>query len=129
MQQPDASAVVNLLSFTLLTVGKICDKPLSLSDDNKFPPIKVFLGSGGIKYGDVRSTRAGWCASGSTPYLLIDLQKEYHLTHVMVIADKEQTKWSNSYSMKYSRTKTLINSSRSLQVSVIVIDYCKIRLL
>ncbi|CAB4010349.1 neuronal cell adhesion molecule isoform X1 [Paramuricea clavata] len=121
----ETSCCINLVpststSNTKMTWAKckICDKPLSLSDDNKFSRNKVFSGSGGSKYyGNVRSNRVGWCASGSTSYLLLDLQKEYHLTHVMVIADRKQTKWSNSYSMKHSRAETLIDSSRSIQIT------------
>ncbi|CAB4005117.1 ---NA---, partial [Paramuricea clavata] len=120
----ETSCCINLVRSTSTSNSKltwakckICDKPLSLSDVDTFSPNKVFSGSGGSKYyGNVRSNRAGWCASGSTPYLLLDLQKEYHLTHVMVIADKEQTKWSNSYSMKYSRAETLIGS-RLMQIT------------
>ena len=83
----------------IITVGKICDKPL-LQDARTFPD-HVFYGSGGPNYQNARLTKAGWCASGSRPYLLINLKKEYHLTQVVVITDKTQR--SSRYSLTYGR--------------------------
>jgi hypothetical protein len=48
----------------------------------------------------------------SDPYLLLDLQKEYHITRVVVMGDKDQTEWSKSYSMKYSRDTSYKNSEQ-----------------
>ena len=48
----------------------------------------------------------------SDPYLLLDLQKEYHITRVVVMGDKDQTEWSESYSMKYSRDTSYKNSEQ-----------------
>ena len=97
--------------FFTFTVGKICDKPL-LHNANAFPD-SVFSGSGDSShnYKDARITGNGWCPSGSgSVYLLLDLQKEYHITRVVVMADKEQTNWSSSYSLKYSRDTSFKNS-------------------
>ena len=47
---------------------------------------------------------------------MIDLQKEYHITRVVVMGNKDQTQWSESYSMKYSHNKTLVNTSSEIQV-------------
>ena len=67
----------------------------------------------GYKNAGIKSN--GWCTSGPDSYLLLDLQKEYHITQVVVMGDKEQTEWSNSYSFKYSRDK--INYEDRGQVS------------
>ncbi len=112
-----------LIYFSIFTVGKICDKigPL-LHNPGPFPD-SVFFGSGDSnnKYKEARINRKGWCPTGSgTIYLLLDLQKEYHITRVVVMADREQTKWSGSYSMTYSHDKSYKNSE---QVFMIVIKY------
>ena len=67
----------------------------------------MFSGSGDStnKYENARISKDGWCSSG-TGYLLLDLKKEYHITKVVVMADKEQTKWSGSYILKYSNDTT-----------------------
>ena len=50
---------------------------------------------------------SGWCGSRSShSYLTLDLRKEYHITKVVIMGDKEQSKWSESYSLQYSRDKT-----------------------
>ena len=95
----------------------MCDKPL-LRDTSIFPQISaVYSGRGdpmnGYANAGIKSN--GWCASRPDSYLLLDLQKEYHITQVVVMGDKEQTKWSNSYSFKYSRDK--INYEDRGQVS------------
>ena len=85
-----------------------------------FLPTKVFSGSVGFKYYQTafsRFTRDGWCARHGS-YLLLDLQKEYHITEIVVMGSKDQTRWSESYSMKYSHAETLVNSSSPIQVSV-----------
>ena len=90
-------------------VGEVCDKPL-LKDGRIFPK-RVFSGRGGYKYYYLaRFDYDGWCASSSRAYLLLDLQKEYHITQVVVMGNKEQTKWSESYVMFYSHDKTYQNS-------------------
>ena len=106
-------------TFSIFTVGKLCDNPL-LRDARTFPE-SLFSGSGDSskRYKRARITGSGWCPSGSgTTYLLLDLQKEYHTTQVAVMADREQTKWSESYSMTYSHDKSYKNS---IQVFLIVI--------
>ena len=101
----------DLIFSILITTGKICNNPL-LQDATTFPA-SVFSGSGDSsdKYKDARITGSGWCPSGSgSAYLLLDLQKEYHITGVVVMADEEQTKWSGSYSLKYSHDTSYKNS-------------------
>jgi hypothetical protein len=102
---------------SIFTVGKICNKPL-LQNARTFPD-SVFSGSGGPNYQKARLTKAGWCASGSRPYLLINLQKEYHLTQVVVITHKTQR--SSTYSLTYSRTEPWDNRDSPIQVFVTVI--------
>ena len=85
----------------------MCDKPL-LRDTSIFPQTSaVYSGRGDWKngYANAGIKSNGWCASGPDSYLLLDLIKEYHITQVVVMGDKEQTKWSHSYSFKYSRDK------------------------
>jgi hypothetical protein len=107
------------LPFALIfTAGKICDKPL-LNDTRIFPD-QIFSGSGGSNYQNARFTASGWCVSSSGSYLLVDLQKEYHLTQIVIMADKEQTNWSTSYSMKYSHDQRLLDSSSATQVFLTV---------
>ena len=100
-----------LSSFYIFTTGKVCDNPLLYNEDG-FPD-SVFTGSGDSsnKYKDARITKGGWCPSNySTAHLLLDLQKEHHIKQVVVMADKEQTQWSGSYSLEYSRDPFLYNS-------------------
>ena len=100
---------------SIFTVGKICEKPL-LQNTRIFPD-DVFSGSGGPNYQNARLTKTGWCASGFRPYLSINLQKEYHLTQVVVITDKTQQ--SSRYSLTYDRTGTWINSDSPIQVFIL----------
>jgi hypothetical protein len=102
-------------SFSIFTVGKVCDKPI-LKDVTTFPD---FSGSGSSNYRNARFSASGWCASGSTPYLLIDLKKEYHITRVVVMGNKDQTKWSGSYLMKYGHDKTYKESQKVFMTIVI----------
>ena len=83
----------------------MCNNPL-LYNTTTFPD-SVFSGSGDSsnKYSNARISKDGWCSSG-TGYLLLNLKKEYHITQVVVMADKEQTKWSGSYILKYSNDTT-----------------------
>ena len=97
--------------------GKVCDKPMLSS--------AIFSGSGSTNYNTASITSSGWCASGSAPYLLIDLRKEYHITRVVVMGNKDQTKWSESYLLRYSHDRTLVHHSTSIKVSSDLID-CKI---
>jgi hypothetical protein len=99
----------------IFNVGQICKKPL-LQDTSIFPDY-VFTGRGGRNYQNARLTKAGWCASGSRPYLSINLQKEYHLTQVVVITDKTQR--SSTYSLTYGRTGSWINSDIPIQVLIL----------
>ena len=85
----------------LLYLGKICDQPTI--------PIIPADHEASLK-------SSGWCASGSVPFLLIDLGKEYHITRVITMGDRDQTKWSDSYSLRYSHDKSLLEQSRGIQV-------------
>ena len=108
-------------TFSITTVGKMCDKAL-LGDANTFPN-SIFSGRGDSNntYKEARISRNGWCPSRPrTTYLLLDLQKEYHITRVVVMADRELTKWSDSYSMTYSHDKSYKNSE---QVFLVVIKF------
>jgi hypothetical protein len=82
-------------------------------------PYAVFSGSGGSSdYHQARFYGDGWCSSGSaTDCLLIDLKNDYHITRVVTMGDKNQTKWSNSYSLKYSHTESLVESRTAVNVS------------
>ncbi|CAB4004016.1 receptor-type tyrosine- phosphatase epsilon-like, partial [Paramuricea clavata] len=119
---------------------KICDKPLLHERQRKyflevfFAADKVFSGSGGSEsYQNARFTKDGWCASMSGAYLLLDLQKEYHITQIVVMGNKDQTKWSESYSLKYSHDKTYKNSKKikgnqnGYQASVTQLDIYNVR--
>jgi hypothetical protein len=83
-----------------------------------FPDV-VFSGRGGASdYHQARFDGDGWCSSGSAnDYLLIDLQNDYHITRVVTMGDKNQTKWSNSYSLKYNHTESLVDGSTAVKVS------------
>ena len=94
--------------------GKICDNQL-LNDESNFPN-ETFGGSGGNSFHEARFTKSGWCSSTPGSYLTIDLQKEYHITLVIVMGDKDQTKWSGSYSLKYSHNESLVDSTSAVQV-------------
>jgi hypothetical protein len=84
-------------------------------------PNKVFSGRGGSDYHHARFSGSGWCAPISGSYLLIDLQKEYHITRIAIMGNKDQTKWSSSYAMQYSQTKTSLDDGPSVQVFVAVV--------
>ena len=113
---------------------KICNNPL-LHNATAFPD-SVFSGSGDSsnKYKDARITKGGWCPSesGST-YLLLDLQKQYHVTQAVVMADKKQTKWSGSYSLKYSHDTSyknmepILGNQNSYQASRTSLDIYNVR--
>ena len=96
--------------FRFMHVGKICDNPL-LENKIAFPD-QIFSGEGGSNYHHARFTGRGWCASGSGSYLLLDLQNEYHIARVVVMGDRNQTKWSKSYLLKYSHDKSYGNSEQ-----------------
>lgn len=110
-----------ICTFLILVLGKMCKKPPVL--DSRAFPKSVFSGGGDGNngYARARISSGGWCASGSGTYLALDLQKEYHITQVVVMADKEQTNWSGSYSIKYSYDMSYENSK---QVFTITIKYC-----
>ncbi|XP_028399360.1 uncharacterized protein LOC114522810 [Dendronephthya gigantea] len=99
--------------------GKICENSL-LQNKTKFPDA-IFSGSGSTdntKYKEARFSSHGWCPTESgDKYLKIDLQNEYHITRVMVMGDKDQTKWSGSYSLKYSHNESLVDGSSGLQIN------------
>ena len=93
----------------------MCERPL-LYHERLFPD-SVFSGNGDSdnRYHEARVTKEGWCPSGSSSNLLIDLQKDYHITQIVVMADKEQRKWSSSYSLKYSHNTSYKNSVQVVQ--------------
>ena len=104
-------------TFSIFTAGKICDDEPLLEGIHHTFPNKVFSGSGGSNdYDNARITGSGWCPSSSDSYLSLDLQKEYHITRVVVMGDSDQTKWSVSYSMRNSHNKTLVDTSLAIQV-------------
>ena len=76
----------------------------------------MFSGTGGSDYRNARFSESGWCASKSHSYLLLDLQKEYHLTHVVVMGNQHQTIWSTSYSMQYGRAEFSVERGYVIQV-------------
>ena len=87
--------------FYFTNTGKICDNPL-LQDTGTFPD-SVFSGVGN-EYKDARITGGGWCPNTpSSVYLVIDLQKEYHITGVIIMPDKDQTKYSHLHYLEYRR--------------------------
>jgi hypothetical protein len=103
-------------TLSIFTAGKICDEPLLEGIHRTFPN-KVFSGSGGSNdYDNARIIGRGWCPSRFGSYLSLDLQKEYHITRVVVMGNRDQTKRSQSYSMKYSHNKTLVDTSLAVQV-------------
>ena len=104
----DVKIIIYISSF--FTSGKMCDKPLL----RKTSISPVYSGSGDLQngYANAGIKSNGWCASGPDSYLLLDLKKEYHITEVVVMGDKEQTKWSNSYSFKYSHDSITYKKSQ-----------------
>ncbi|XP_028402594.1 receptor-type tyrosine-protein phosphatase F-like isoform X2 [Dendronephthya gigantea] len=89
---------------------KMCDKPALLQDETTFAD-SVFSGSGSSGYSNARFTKDGWCTqTPQTHYLLIDLLKDYHITQVVTMGNKDQTKWSDQYTMTYSHDDSFSNS-------------------
>ncbi|XP_028413335.1 uncharacterized protein LOC114536208 isoform X2 [Dendronephthya gigantea] len=90
-----------------------------LQNKTKFPDT-IFSGSGSTDktmYKEARFSSDGWCPTESgDKYLQIDLQNEYHITRVVVIGDKNQTKWSGSYSLKYSHNESMLDGSTKIQI-------------
>ncbi|XP_028416881.1 uncharacterized protein LOC114541103 isoform X2 [Dendronephthya gigantea] len=75
-------------------------------------------GIGSDNYSEIRFAGDGWCPRRSgEKYILLDLQKDYHITRVVVMGNKDQTKWGRSYTLKYSHNKTLINASHGIKVN------------
>ena len=108
---------INHIYCTGFIVGKVCDKPIASG--------ATYSGSGSRNYNMTSFASSGWCASASSPYLFIDLRKEYHITRVVVMGNKDQTKWSESYLLRYSHDRTLVHHSTSIKVSSDLIE-CKI---
>ena len=103
--------------FFHITLGKMCNKSALLQDEITFPD-SVFSGRSSAGYSNARFTKDGWCTQTSqTEYLLIDLQKEYHITQVVTMGNKDQTKWIDRYTMAYSHDDSFSNK---LQVFLIV---------
>ncbi|XP_028399530.1 uncharacterized protein LOC114522942 [Dendronephthya gigantea] len=113
------NSLVEYKTFTTKEAGKICENAL-LQNHTKFPD-EIFSGSGSsdnTKYKEARFSSDGWCPTESgDKYLKIDLQSEYHITRVVVMGDKDQTKWSGSYSLKYSHDESLVDGGSSLQIT------------
>ena len=87
----------------------MCDKPLLLQDERTFAD-SVFSGNGSSGYSNARFTKDGWCTQTSrTKYLFIDLQKEYHITQVVTMGNKDQTKWGDQYAMTYGHDVSYSN--------------------
>ncbi|XP_028402587.1 phosphatidylinositol phosphatase PTPRQ-like [Dendronephthya gigantea] len=113
------SCCVHLVPFTTTSnvnisyvKCKMCDKPALLQDETTFAD-SVFSGSGSSGYSNARFTKDGWCTQ--TPqahYLLIDLLKDYHITQVVTMGNKNQTKWSDQYIMTYSHDNSFSNSAQ-----------------
>ena len=93
-------------------IGKICENPILESIPNT-----AFSGSGGSSgYEQATFYKDGWCSTGAGgEYILIDLQKEYHVTRIVTMGDKNQTVWSESYAMSYSHNSSV--DQNSTQVS------------
>jgi hypothetical protein len=47
---------------------------------------------------------------------MLDLQNQYHITQVVIMADAGQSKWSGSYSLKYSHDETLVDGRSAIPV-------------
>ena len=110
--------IYKIINFVLpdLNLGKICNKPL-LQKQTDFPD-HVFSGSFPSNNSkEARITGKGWCAPPGS-YLLIDLQREYHITQVVTMGRETgiDSLWSKSYSLKYSHDKALVDRKRSVQV-------------
>ncbi|CAB4005315.1 Hypothetical predicted protein, partial [Paramuricea clavata] len=110
----------------------ICDNPL-FKDTRTFSNT-VFSGSGGSNnYNNARFTGSGWCSARSGSYLLLDLQKEYHITRVVVMGNRDNTNWSESYSLKYSHDTTYKNREQitgnrnGYQASTTLVDIYNVR--
>jgi hypothetical protein len=54
---------------------------------------------------------------------MLDLGKEYHITRVLTMGDKDQTNWSESYTLKYSHKKSLVDQN-NVEVYVIILLGC-----
>ena len=109
----------NQLFFITPTVGKVCDRDNRILRNSN----AIFSGSGSENYNRARfyDYGTGWCASGFMPYLMLDLRKEYRITRVVTMGNRDQTKWSESYSMQYSHDKTLVDRSSAVQVFVMIL--------
>jgi hypothetical protein len=51
---------------------------------------------------------------------MLDLLKEYHITRVVTMGNRDQTKWSETYLMKYSHDETLLDDIQAMQVFTII---------
>ncbi|XP_028413353.1 uncharacterized protein LOC114536224 [Dendronephthya gigantea] len=88
---------------------KFCNKTALFQDQTAFPD-SVFSGNGSTRYSNARFTKDGWCTQASqTKCLLIDLQREYHITQVVTMGNKDQTKWIERYTMAYSHDESYTN--------------------
>ena len=98
---PSRTQISTTALYYTFAVGKICDNPILNKSTSIFSE----------NYNTSQFYSYGWCASGSTPYLMLDLGKEYHITRVVTMGDKDQTKWSESYTLKYSHKKSLADQN------------------
>ena len=98
--------------YCFLNLGKICDKPV-LKNLAK----SAFSGSG--ESGDYEQGKFyndGWCTTESE-YLSIDLQNEYHITQVVTMGDRNQTKWSDGFTLTYNHNESLVGQN-NVQVNI-----------
>ena len=116
--KPLINQIYKIINFVLsvLNLGKICNKPL-LKNQTDFPD-HVFSGSCPSNDSKkLRITQKDGCAPRGS-YLLIDLQREYHITQVVTMrrATERDSPWSESYLLKYSHNEALVDRKKSVQV-------------
>ncbi|XP_028417344.1 receptor-type tyrosine-protein phosphatase F-like [Dendronephthya gigantea] len=110
---------------------KMCNKPELLQNQATFSDSFV-SGSGSHSFMNARFDRTGWCNDGRK-YLLIDLQKEYHITRVVTMGNRDQTKWISKYTMAYShdnrfeKRKQMAGNTNGFQASITNLDIYNVR--
>ncbi|XP_028417346.1 uncharacterized protein LOC114541738 [Dendronephthya gigantea] len=112
---------------------KMCNEPELLQNRTTFPD-SVFSGSGSYALMSARFDRSGWCTEISRPkYLLIDLQKEYHITRVVTMGNRDQTKWIGQYIMAYSfdnsfrHARQMTGNTNGFQASITSLNIYNVR--
>ena len=107
-----SSVLQHFFYTSVFALGKTCEKPLVRG--TRFFPDRVFSGRYGPNYYLTRFAKTGWCPWSSTPYQILDLRKEFHITRIVVTTSKSQAKWNQSYVMKYGHDKTYQKSLKVL---------------